>query len=375
MKNVLVTGSAGFVGRNLVEILRLRDDVSLRTFDIEDDISVLTKGLSVADFVFHLAGVNRPKNEEEFRSGNVDLTKKIIEILWQQDRAVPVLLSSSAQATQDNPYGLSKRQAEDEVFAYGRGKSVPVFVYRLPNLFGKWCRPDYNSVVATFCHNIANELPIQVNDPNASLTLAYIDDVVASFISAFDDRPSFEDGFVIVEPVHSIKLGELGELLYSFKSSRNDFTIPDMSDPLVKKLYSTYLSYLSTGNFSYPLKMHVDERGSFSEFLKTPDRGQVSVNISKPGITKGNHWHHTKNEKFLVVSGRGMIRFRKIGSDEIVEYPVSGEKLEAIDIPPGYTHNISNLGDTDLVTVMWVNESFNPDQPDTYFEPVTKERE
>jgi len=370
LKHVLVTGSSGFLGSNLVETLRRRKDLKLTTFDIEDDESVLSSSLSEVDFVFHLAGVNRPKNEADFHSGNAGLTESILESLCKQNRKIPVLLSSSTQAILDNPYGHSKRLAEDAVFAYGQEKNVPVFVYRLPNLFGKWCRPNYNSVVATFCHNIANELPIQINDPSVSMTLAYVDDVVTAFLAALDGKAAIQDDFAVVKPYYSISLGEIAELLNSFKSSRNDLSIPNMSDFFVKKLYSTYLSYLPTNSFSYPLKMNVDERGSFTEFIRTIDRGQASVNISKPGITKGNHWHHTKNEKFLVVSGQGVVRFRKIGNEEILEYTVSGNHLEVVDIPSGYTHNISNTGDTDMVTLMWVNEAFDPDNPDTMFEPV-----
>ncbi len=370
MKNILVTGSAGFVGKNLVESLRLREDVVLTTFDIEDDRSVLDLALPQVDFVFHLAGVNRPKNEEEFQTGNAGLTEVLVGALQRLGRAVPVLLCSSTQAALDNPYGLSKRQAEKVVFAYGKTTEAPVFVFRLPNLFGKWCRPNYNSAVATFCHNIANDLPIQIKDPKHSMTLAYIDDVVCAFIAALDGQTVIREGYAVVEPVHSITLGAIADLLHDFKGSRLDLSLPDMSDQLTKKLYSTYLSYLPVDSFSYPLKMNVDERGSFSEFLKTPDRGQVSVNISKPGITKGNHWHHSKNEKFLVVSGSGVIRLRRIGSEDIVEYVVSGDRLEVVDIPSGYTHNISNTGENDMVTVMWVNEMFDPGVPDTFFEPV-----
>ncbi|MDT8421230.1 MAG: NAD-dependent epimerase/dehydratase family protein [Desulfuromonadales bacterium] len=370
MKNVLVTGAAGFVGKNLVEVLRLRDDVALTTFDIEDERSVLLDALLSADFIFHLAGVNRPQHQEEFKTGNVGLTEEIVHTLSQQGRAVPILLSSSSQAALDNPYGRSKQQAEETVFTYGQDNHSPVFVYRLPNLFGKWCRPNYNSVVATFCHNIANDLPIQVNDPNHSMTLAYIDDVIAAFVAAFEGRVLLQDNYAVVEPVHTLMLGELAELLQQFKGHRSDLRIPQMSNPLVKSLYTTFLSYLPTDGFSYPLHMNIDDRGSFTEFLRTADRGQVSINVSKPGITKGNHWHHTKVEKFLVVSGQGSIRFRKIGNKDIHEYKVSGDKLEVVDIPPGYTHNIINTGDTEMVTVMWVNEPFDPEVPDTYYEPV-----
>lgn len=370
MKKVLVTGSAGFVGRNLVEVLRRRDDVELTTFDMEDPPSVLNDALLETDFVFHLAGVNRPVDNREFQTGNAGLTETIVHRLEQHVRSIPVLLSSSIQATLENPYAESKKAAEDAVFSYARAVGAKVLVYRLPNLFGKWCRPNYNSVVATFCHNIANDLPIKVNDPSVELSLAYIDDVVAAFVLAMDGQEVMQGRYCAVHPVHKVTLGALAEQLQGFKESRRNLSLPDMSDPLVKKLYSTYLSYLPVDGFSYPLKMNVDDRGSFTEFVKTATQGQVSVNVSKPGITKGEHWHHTKNEKFLVVSGEGVIRFRKIGSNQVVEYVVSGDTLEVVDIPPGYTHNISNCGQADMVTIMWANEHFDPDAPDTFFEPV-----
>ncbi len=373
MKTVLITGAEGFVGKNLQVTLQGREDIRLLCFDVENDPSELEDLIRQADFIFHLAGVNRPKNKDEFRSGNTGLTEQICTCLSASDKKTSLLISSSIQAALENPYGASKKGAEDAIFAYGRQTGVPVYVYRLPNVFGKWSRPNYNSVVATFCHNIAHDLPIQINDPNVVMNLVYIDDVVGSFIAALDGEVVVPDDFFQVEPVHSVKLGELAELIRSFKASREDRSIPDMSDPFTKKLYSTYLSYLSTDGFSYPLKMNVDDRGSFTEFIKTQDCGQVSVNISKPGITKGNHWHHTKNEKFLVVSGQGIIRFRDVRSDEIIEYRVSGEKLEVVDIPVGYTHDITNTGTSDMVTIMWCNEPFNPDVPDTIFEPVERE--
>lgn len=370
MKTILITGSNGFVGKNLALSLAQRQDVKVIGFDIYDDQSVLAALVAGADFIFHLAGVNRPQNVEEFVTGNTGLTQTLVALLQSQGKKTPLLLSSSTQAAQDNPYGSSKREAENAVFAYGRQSGAPVFVYRLPNVFGKWCRPNYNSAVATFCHNIANELPIQINDPNVLMNLVYIDDVVSLFIAALDGAVAVPKDFSSVQPIHTVKLGAIAELLHTFRASRDNRSIPDMADSFTKKLYATYLSYLPVDQFSYPLKMNVDERGSFTEFIKTIDRGQVSVNISKPGITKGNHWHHTKNEKFLVVSGQGVIRFRKIGSDEIIEYQVCGEKLEVVDIPTGYTHNISNTGETDMVTVMWCNELFDPERPDTFFEPV-----
>ncbi len=370
MKKVLVTGSDGFVGKNLIITLVQRKDVEIVPFDLKSNPAELPELLGSADFIFHLAGVNRPKNAEEFTTGNAGLTQTIVSLLTKQGKKTPIVLSSSIQAALDNPYGQSKRSAEDAVFDYCRANGAPIYVYRMPNVFGKWCRPNYNSAVATFCHNIAHDLPIQVNDPNVMMNLVYIDDVINEYISALDGKPHTADAFCQVQPVHTIKLGEIVEMIQSFKESRAARNIPDMSDSLSKKLYSTYLSYLPTDQFSYPLNMNVDDRGSFTEFIKTADRGQVSINISKPGITKGNHWHHTKNEKFLVVSGSGVIRFRKIGSDEIICYQVSGDKLEVVDIPTGYTHNITNTGDTDMVTVMWVNEPFDRENPDTFFEIV-----
>ena len=370
MKSVLITGSSGFVGRNLTVSLAQRKDVRIAGFDVDDDQTVLSSLVAEADFIFHLAGVNRPQNVEDFATGNTGLTQTIVSLLQKQGKKTPLVISSSTQAAKDNPYGLSKRDAENAVIAYGRQTGAPVYVYRLPNVFGKWCRPNYNSAVATFCHNIANELPIQINDPNVIMNLVYIDDVLNSFIADLDGRVAVQDDFCHVQPVHTIKLGEIATLIQSFKESRATRSIPDMSDPFTKKLYSTYLSYLPVDQFGYPLKMNVDERGSFTEFIKTIDRGQISINISKPGITKGNHWHQSKNEKFLVVSGGGVIRFRRIGSEAIFEYPVSGEKLEVVDIPTGYTHSITNTGETDMVTVMWVNEPFDLEKPDTFFAPV-----
>ncbi|NVN93111.1 MAG: capsular polysaccharide biosynthesis protein CapF [Desulfuromonadales bacterium] len=370
MKTVLVTGSNGFVGKNLVVTLLQRTDIRVTGFDSDDDPATLPALVREADFIFHLAGVNRPQNLEEFTSGNAGLTQTLISHLVGQGATTPLLISSSIQAAQDNPYGVSKRQAEEAVFAYGKQTGAPVYVYRLPNVFGKWCRPNYNSAVATFCNNIAHDLPIQINDPSVTMNLVYIDDVVTDFMAALDGEPRVADPYCQVHPVHAITLGGIVELIHSFKESRANLIVPDMSAPFTKKLYSTYLSYLPQDNFSYPLKMNVDQRGSFTEFIKTADRGQVSVNISKPGITKGNHWHHTKNEKFLVVSGQGLIRFRAVGGAEVIDYHVSGDKLEVVDIPTGYTHSITNTGASDLVTVMWCNEMFDPEKPDTYFEAV-----
>jgi UDP-2-acetamido-2,6-beta-L-arabino-hexul-4-ose reductase len=370
MKTVLITGSEGFVGKNLRLTLQHRENLRVLCFDVQDEPATLFTLLDQADFVFHLAGVNRPQNPEEFQSGNTGLTELMCDYLAKSGSKIPFTITSSTQAALDNPYGASKRGAEVAVFEYGRTTGAQAYIFRLPNVFGKWCRPNYNSGVATFCHNIANDLPIQVNDPNVVMNLVYIDDVVNAFAALLDGTADMDGIFCRVQPVQTAKLGYIVELIRSFRESRASRSIPDMSDSFVKKLYSTYLSYLPANLFSYPLKMNVDDRGSFTEFIKTPDRGQVSVNISKPGITKGNHWHHTKNEKFLVVSGRGIIRFRKIGNSEIIEYPVSGDMLEVVDIPTGYTHNICNTGETDMVTIIWCNEIFDQEKPDTFFEPV-----
>jgi len=367
---ILVTGSQGFIGRNLMAALGQRADVSAVGFDLADDPTCLSDRVLEADAVVHLAGVNRPQQVEAFHTGNAGLTEQIVDILEKAKRATPLILSSSTQAAQDNPYGLSKRIAEETVISYGRRSGARVCVYRFPNVFGKWCRPNYNSVVATFCHNTCRGLPIQINDPKAEITLVYIDDLLEELIRALDGRPTIEGDYCRVPIHHQVNLGDLADLISSFRNSRLDLSLPELSNPLAKKLYSTYLSYLPEDEFSYPLSMHVDGRGSFTEFIRTPERGQVSVNISKPGITKGNHWHHTKNEKFLVVSGSGVIRFRMVGSDVVIPYEVSGEKLKVVDIPPGYTHDITNTGTTDLVTVMWVNEPYDPDRPDTYYEKV-----
>lgn len=364
---ILVTGAKGFVGKNLVLELKNRGYNDIFEYDLgnsEDELAQYTKE---CEFVFHLAGVNRPKDEKEFMEGNFGFTSLLLEQLTKADNKAPVLITSSIQAALSNPYGLSKKAGEDVIFSYGEQMGVKTLVYRLPNVFGKWCRSNYNSAVATFCYNIAHGLDITVNDPNVDMKLVYIDDVVNEFICALEGKENRQEQYCYVPVVHEIKLGKIAELLYSFKESRTNLLVPDMSDAFTKKLYSTYLSYLPEQEFSYPLKMNQDHRGSFTEILKSKDRGQVSVNISKPHITKGNHWHHTKNEKFLVVSGQGVIRFRKPDSDEVIEYFVSGEKLEVVDIPTGYTHNIENLGDTDMVTIMWVNEIFDPQQPDTYY--------
>ncbi len=371
---VLVTGAKGFIGKNLIAELEHRENIEVLPFDVDSSREKLDEYCKVCDFVFNLAGINRPENVEEFMEGNFDFASTLVETLKKYNNTCPVMNSSSIQAALQNPYGKSKKAGEDMLFAYGKEVGAKVFIYRFPNVFGKWCRPNYNSAVATFCHNIANDLPIQVNDRNTLMHLVYIDDVVEELMQALDEHPHVNlDGYCFVPTVYDVTLGEIVNLLYSFKESRKNLMTPDMTpDSFSKKLYSTYLSYLPIDKFSYPLLMHKDERGSFTEVIKSVNAGQVSVNISKPGITKGNHWHHTKNEKFIVISGKGVIRFRKYGNDEIIEYPVSSEKLEVVDIPTGYTHSIVNVGDTDMVTLMWCNECFNPGKPDTIYEQVDK---
>lgn len=372
---VLVTGAGGFIGKNLTAELQRREGLEVLPFEQDTPIELLDNYCAECDFVYNLAGVNRPQNVEEFMEGNFGFATVLVETLKKYGNACPIMNASSIQAALDNPYGQSKKAGEDMLYAYGKEVGARIYIYRFPNVFGKWCRPNYNSAVATFCNNIAHDLPIQVNDPNTLMHLVYIDDVVEELLQALDGHPHISaEGYCYVPVEYEETLGGIVNLLYSFSESRRNKMIPDMTEgSFAKKLYSTYLSYLPADRFAYPLDMHVDERGSFTEILKSADRGQVSVNISKPGIVKGNHWHHTKNEKFVVVSGKGLIRFRKIGTDEIIDYHVSGEKLEIVDIPTGYTHNIINEGDTDLVTVMWCNECFNPDKPDTIYENVMQE--
>lgn len=379
--NILVTGAYGFIGKNFCKALSNIRDGKDKTRDIDNNINIFEYDLGTdkgkldyycknADFVFNFAGVNRPKDENEFMDGNFGFASELLDCLKKHNNLCPVMLSSSIQATLDNPYGKSKKAGEDLFFQYSRQTGAKVLIYRFPNVFGKWCRPNYNSAVATFCYNIAHNLPITVNDRNHKMQLVYIDDVVDELLGVLTGEQTQKGDFCEVSVVHHISLGEIADLLYSFKESRSDKSVCDVSDEFTNKLYATYLSYLPENEFSYPLKMNCDERGSFTEILRTEKCGQFSVNISKPGITKGNHWHNTKNEKFVVVSGQGVIRFRKIGESEVYEYFVSGDKIEVVDIPTGYTHNIENLGDTDMVTFMWANECFNPDKPDTFFEEV-----
>ena len=399
MMNILVTGAKGFVGKNLCENLKNIRDGKDRThpalsiseifeYDIDTDPSLLDEYCAKADFVFNLAGVNRPQNTDEFMQGNFGFASTLLDTLKKHGNKCPVMISSSIQATcigrYDSDYGRSKKAGEDLVFAYGVETGAKVLVYRFPNLFGKWCRPNYNSAVATFCNNIANDLPITVNDPSVQLELLYIDELVDEMIAALEgnehrctfngiDTVLCDDGKYCAAPItHKVTLGEIVELLERFKAQTSTLVMPEIPyNSFAKKLYSTYLSYLPKEKASFPLKMNVDVRGSFTELLKTEKCGQFSVNISKPGITKGQHWHNTKWEFFIVVSGKGLIQMRRIGSDEVLNFEVSGDKIEAVHMLPGYTHNIINLSETDnLVTVMWANEQFDPNKPDTFFEEV-----
>ena len=398
--NILITGAAGFVGKNLTAALECLRDGKDRTrpalqigqlylYDIDSPASLLEEACQNADFVFNLAGVNRPQNQEEFMQGNFGFASTLLDTLKKYHNTCPVMLSSSIQATlvgryADGEYGKSKKAGEELFFSYSAETGAPVLVYRFPNLFGKWCRPNYNSAVATFCNNIANDLPITVNDPKVELELLYIDDLIDEMLDALEGKPHrcefagvdtvlCENGRYCAAPVtHKVTLGQIVELLHSFKAQPETLQMPAIpAGSFAKKLYSTYLSYLPKDKAIFDLKMNVDARGSFTELLRTPDHGQFSVNISKPGITKGQHWHHTKWEFFIVVSGKGLIQMRKIGSDEVIDYYVSGEKIQAVHMLPGYTHNIINLSETeDLVTVMWANELFDPAKPDTFFEVV-----
>ena len=364
---ILITGANGFIGKNLVAELRNRKFNDLYLYDMDSTLEDLDRYCQDAEFIYHLAGVNRPEKQEDFMLGNFGFTSKLLETLLKHDNHAPIMLSSSIQAILDNPYGQSKKSGEDLLFEFGKSNNSKIYAFRFPNVFGKWSRPNYNSAIATFCHNIARDIPITVNNRETEMSLVYIDDVVDALINLLSDQGISKDGFYTIEPVHTVKLGFIADTLLSFKASREDKHVVDTGNPFVKALYSTYLSFLPEDQFKYPLKMNIDNRGSFTEVLKTQNFGQVSINVAKPGIVKGNHWHHSKNEKFLVVSGKAVIRFRNIHDEKIIEYVVSAENLEVVDIPCGYTHNIENIGDSDLVTLMWANEQLDPNKPDTFF--------
>lgn len=379
---ILVTGAHGFIGRNLCAQLRniMNGKASnygnisideLYEYDADTSIEDFNRFCQDADFIYNLAGVNRPHNVNEFMDGNFGFVSMLLETLKKYGNKCSIMQSSSIQAELDNPYGKSKRAGEDLLFNYSLDTGANVFVYRFQNVFGKWCRPNYNSVIATFCHNIANDLPIQINDSNTILRLIYIDDVVDELIGILSGNHHTHGKYCYVPSEYCKRLGEIADLLYSFVNNRDILQVPDLSDSFTKKLLSTFLTYLPPEKFIYPLKMNIDERGSFTEIIRTLDRGQFSVNISKPGVVKGQHWHNTKYEKFLVVSGEGLIQLRKIGTEDVVSYKVKGDKLEVIEMIPGYTHNLINLSESqDLITLIWCNECFDSNRPDTYYEPV-----
>ena len=386
---ILITGARGFVGKNLcaaLEQIRLGCDrrpdhaienITVYAYDVENTLQELDTFCKDCDFVVNLAGVNRPQDPKEFMEGNFGFASTLLSTLKKHSNTCPVLLSSSVQASltgryAGSVYGESKKAGEDLFFAYGEETGADVLVYRFPNLFGKWCRPNYNSAIATFCHNTANGLPIMVNDPTVEMDLVYIDDLVEEMIRALRGEANRTEGGYCAVPIHhGTTLGHIAETICSFIKLRKGLEVPQLDDPLTKKLYSTWLSYLPEEKFIYDLNMNCDDRGSFTEIIRTIDRGQFSVNVSKPGVTKGNHWHHTKNEKFVVVSGRGLIQLRQIGTEKAVEFEVSGDRIRVVEMIPGWTHNIINLSDTEsLVTLMWANEPFDPAKPDTFFEKV-----
>lgn len=409
MKTILVTGSEGFLGRNLCVALSRCEGVKVLRFDVQNTPEELEQQVAQANFIFHLAGVNRPKDEKEFAEGNTDLTRLLCEFAAKHKSCAPILLSSSTQAGSDNAYGKSKRAAEDALINYSEKTGIPVLIYRFPNLFGKWSRPNYNSVVSTFCHNVTHDLPIQVNDPACTVTFAYVDDVVEACVEKAQrtedrgqrsedrgqgagdwalgagrrdlatsqlepSRPpnpeSRAQHFCEIRETYSVSLGRLAGLVKAFRAVREGGPMPDLSDPFTKKLYATFLSYYETDAFAYSPKMNTDNRGWLFELIKSEQFGQIFVSQTHPGITRGNHGHNTKVEKFCVIQGRGVIRFRQVVTNQIVAYEVSGENIQIVDIPPGYTHSIENIGDTEMITLFWANEIFDPEKADTYYEEV-----
>jgi UDP-2-acetamido-2,6-beta-L-arabino-hexul-4-ose reductase len=373
MKTVLVTGAAGFIGKNLVAALKRRDDVRLILFDVNTAPAVLDAGLAEADLIYHLAGVNRPKDESEFVTGNTGLTEQMLAHLADLGRLPIFVLSSSAQVELDNPYGRSKKAAEDALLGFSNKTGAPVCIYRFPGIFGKGSRPNYNTVVATFCHNIARGLDITVNDPNREMELVYIDDVVASFLQHLDGAPDPARQRYSVERTFCVTLGELADRIRRLHAIRETLTVPDLSDDLMRCLHATYLSFLPEDGLGYPVKLNTDNRGWLFELIKSEHFGQIFVSKTLPGITRGNHYHDTKVEKFCVIQGQGVIRFRRIDSDRILEYPVDDRAIQVVDIPPGYTHSIENTGEGEMICLFWANQIFAPGRPDTYFNPVIKQ--
>lgn len=374
MKTVLITGSRGFIGKNLRAALDRDKEVVIRSFDRDDEPGLLDSHLAEADFIYHFAGVNRPQDPKEFEIGNAHLTGKIVETLQRLQRTVPILLTSSAQAERNNPYGKSKKAAEEILVEYSKRTGTPIFIYRLPGVFGKWSRPDYNTVVATFCHNIAHALEIKISDPNHTLELVYIDDVIRNFTGHLHQPqlPAGEGCYFQINTTFKVTLGDLAARIYSLRDIRTTLRVPDLADYFMRCLHATYLSFLDTRDFSYPLDLKTDERGSLSELIKSEHFGQIFVSKTFKGITRGNHYHDSKIEKFCVIQGKAVIRFRHILSDEVIEYSVSGEVIEVLDIPPGYTHHIENIGDNEMIVFFWANQIFNPAKADTFPSLVTE---
>lgn len=368
MKKILITGAYGFIGRNLVATLERDEELELLKYGSKHSMEQLIEYATQADFVFHLAGVNRPERVEEFREGNLEFTRHLLHALGDSPKKPPIVFASSIQAEQDNAYGESKYGAEKLILSYSKNNQVPVYIFRLPNVFGKWSRPNYNSVIATWCYNIARNIPIQVNNPQTYVNLVYIDDVIQQFAQVMKELPNVDnDPYVTLPQLFNVSLGQIEANLRAFKDSRKTLMLPNLNNEFDKYLYSTYLSYLPTDDFGYELEMKTDQRGWLAEFIKTESAGQIFISRTKPGITRGNHWHHTKVEKFLVIEGEAVIRFRHIETEEVVEYQVSGTRVQVVDIPPGFTHSITNIGTSDVITLFWANERFDPQKPDTYF--------
>lgn len=364
---VLVTGANGFIGKNLCQRLREEKGLEVVRYDKDDSFSLIEENINSFDFIFHLAGINRPQDNKEFYEGNFDLSKRIIDLLINNKSKIPVILTSSIQAIKDNDYGKSKKLAEDYFNTYEYS-----YVYRLSNVFGKWCRPNYNSVVATFCNNVAKDIELEINDPNYEIELIYIDDIVEEFISVLHkNKPKVKkEGLYYIEPVHRISIGELATLIKSFKENLNSIMVPKTGDEFIKKLFSTYISYVDLDDLVFSPKVNADDRGSFVELVRTKDSGQFSVSTTKPGIVRGNHYHHTKMEKFIVIKGKAKIKFKHVITNEIKEFIVDETDIKTVNIPVGYTHSIENIGDSEMIMLLWCNELFDPDRPDTYFMEV-----
>jgi len=369
MKNILVTGSNGFIGKNLIQALSRYEEINILHFDVDNSLDELSTHLDTADFIYHLAGVNRPKNEDEFKEINTGLTQTIVDLLSKKGRNVPIAMTSSIQAELDNPYGISKKNAENALMNYGKSMKCPICIYRLPNVFGKWCRPNYNSVVATFCHKIAHGEEIWVSDETHEIALVYIDDVVKNLVSLPGEKLSMGESHYSISRTFKITLGRLVELITSFKEMRTSSILPNFSDGLTKFLY---LSYLEENDFAYDVELKKDERGHLFELLKSPSFGQIFVSTTKKGVTRGNHYHNSKVEKFCLVKGNAKIRLRRIEGEEIIDYEVSDKNIRIVDIPPGYTHSIENIGEDEMIVIFWANEVFDNNDPDTFYEVVQK---